>query len=55
MKQDEPNDETNFTLRLLVFQMHNAGYSQDAIAAYVGRGKQTINAMLKPLPKKKGN
>jgi hypothetical protein len=39
-------------LKILVFQMYQAGVTQDAIARYVGKSKGTINEMLKPLPKK---
>lgn len=46
--------DTSLELKALIFQMHIAGYTQDAIAAYVGKSKGTINEMLKPLQKKKG-
>lgn len=47
-------EESNeILLKTLVFQMHAAGCTQDAIAAYLGKGKQTINTMLKPLQKEK--
>jgi predicted transcriptional regulator len=46
--------EVPLELKSLVFQMHIAECTQDAIAAYVGKSKSTINEMLKPLQKKKG-
>ena len=46
-------DEEPTALKLLVFQLHHAKYTQDAIAAYVGKSKGTINEMLKPLQKRK--
>ena len=49
------NLETEYSLALktLVFAMHQAGYSQLAIATYVGKSKTDINQMLKPLQKGK--
>jgi hypothetical protein len=49
-----PTTEESLAFKNLLFQMHSAGYSQDAIAAYLGRGKLVINELLKPLQKKKG-
>lgn len=49
MKQPLAPSETSLELKGLVFQMHLAGCTQDAIAAYVGKSKSTINEMLKPL------
>jgi hypothetical protein len=49
------NSETSVEMKLLVFQMHSAGCTQDAIAAYVGKSKGTINEMLKPLQKGRKN
>ncbi len=54
MKETKTPTELTLELKALVFQMYLAGCTQDAIAAYVGRGKQTINEMLKPLPKRTG-
>jgi len=53
MKKKNVNAEQEVPLELksLLFQMHMAGCTQDAIAAYLGKGKQTINEMLKPLQK----
>lgn len=45
--------EVPIELKSLVFQMHMAGCTQDAIAAYLGKGKVLINGLLKPLQKKK--
>jgi hypothetical protein len=53
MKETKTTGDVNLELKLLVFQMHVAGYSQDAIASYVGKRKSTINEMLKPLQKRK--
>jgi hypothetical protein len=53
MPQEDTKDVSP-TLKLLVFQMHEAGYSQAQIAAYVNKATATINAMLKPLQRKKG-
>ena len=54
MKQTAPNtSEADLEFKALLFAMHQAGYTQDAIAAYLGKGKATINALLKPLQKKK--
>jgi hypothetical protein len=52
MPRDDNTDEP-IELKLLVFQMHQAKYTQDAIAAYVSKSKSTINEMLKPLQKRK--
>ena len=46
--------ETSLELKWLLFEMHEAGYTQDAMAAYLGKGKKTINEMLKPLQNGKG-
>ena len=46
--------ETNLELKSLLFEMHEAGYTQDAMAAYLGKSKKTINEMLKPLQNGKG-
>ena len=46
--------ETSLELKRLLFEMHEAGYTQDAMAAYLGKGKKTINEMLKPLQNGKG-
>jgi hypothetical protein len=46
--------ETSLELKRLIFEMHEAGYTQDAMAAYLGKGKKTINEMLKPLQNGKG-
>jgi transposase len=53
MTSEETKDDS-VALRLLVFHMHSAGYTQNEIAAYVERSKTTINAMLKPLQRRKG-
>jgi transposase len=55
-KKVNATPEPSIELRSIVFQMHMAGCTQDAIAAYLGKGKQTINEMLKPLqkPSKRG-
>lgn len=50
----EDLSETTFDLKRLLFEMHEAGYTQDAMAAYLGKGKKTINEMLKPLQNGKG-
>jgi transposase len=55
MKQAEKLNDLSLELKSLVFQMHLAGSTQDAIAAYVGKSKGTINEMLKPLQKRKAN
>ena len=41
--------DDSICLKLLVFQMHMAGLSQSAIAAYIGKSKTDVNRMLKPL------
>jgi hypothetical protein len=51
MDEQKLNSEA-LLLRTLVFQMHDAGIPQSAIGKYVGKAAGTINAMLKPLPKK---
>jgi hypothetical protein len=51
MKQSAETIETSIEFKSLLFQMHMAGCTQDAIAAYLGKRKSTINEMLKPLPK----
>jgi transposase len=53
MKETKATGDVNLELKSLVFQMHVAGYSQNAIAAYVGKSKSIINEMLKPLQKRK--
>jgi DNA-binding CsgD family transcriptional regulator len=45
--------ELGLAFKSLVFQMHIANYTQDEIAAYVGKSKSTINEMLKPLKKRR--
>ncbi|MBB5063904.1 transposase [Granulicella mallensis] len=55
MKPSVSSLDTSLELKALVFQMHTAGCTQDAIAAYVGKSKGTINEMLKPLQKGKKN
>ena len=54
METKAPTD-LSIELKTLVFQMHIAGCTQDGIAAYVGKSKSTINDMLKPLQKRKGD
>jgi hypothetical protein len=46
--------ENSLEFKWLLFQMHEAGYTQDAMAAYLGKGKKTINEMLRPLQSGKG-
>ena len=46
--------ETSLELKRLLFEMHEAGYTQDAMAAYLGKSKKTVNEMLKPLQTGKG-
>ena len=46
--------DANLELKWLLFEMHEAGYTQDAMAAYLGKGKGTINEILKPLQNGKG-
>jgi IS30 family transposase len=55
MKEIEAPTSLSLELKTLVFQMHDAGCTQDAIAAYVGKSKSTINEMLKPLQKRRGD
>lgn len=50
----ESLSETGLELKRLLFEMHEAGYTQEAMAAYLGKGKKTINEMLKPLQNGKG-
>lgn len=50
----ETVSETSLELKRLLFEMHEAGYTQDAMAAYLGKAKRTINEMLKPLQTGKG-
>jgi hypothetical protein len=50
----ESLSEISLELKWLLFEMHEAGYTQDAMAAYLGKGKKTINEMLKPLQNGKG-
>jgi transposase len=54
VKQSIATPEQSLELKALAFQMHSAGYTQNAIAAYVGKSKSTINDLLKPLQKGKG-
>ena len=49
-KQADQEEDIHF--KTLLFQMYQAGFTQEAMAKYLGRGKQTINALLKPLQKK---
>lgn len=52
-----PNNELgedSLMVKLLVLQMHESGYTQNQICAYLQKSKTTINALLKPLQKKKG-
>jgi hypothetical protein len=46
--------EASLEFKRLLFEMHEAGYTQDAMAAYLGKGKKVINEMLKPLQTGKG-
>ena len=46
--------ETSLEFKRLLFEMHEAGYTQDAMAAYLGKSKKTINDLLKPLQAGKG-
>jgi predicted transcriptional regulator len=46
--------ETGLEFKRLLFEMHEAGYTQDAIAQYLNKSKKTINDMLKPLQNGKG-
>jgi hypothetical protein len=50
---EDKTTESSLALKTLVFQMHMAGISQGAIAAYVGKSKTDVNRMLKPLQKDK--
>jgi hypothetical protein len=50
----ESLSEISLELKWLLFEMHEAGYTQNAMAAYLGKGKKTINEMLKPLQNGKG-
>jgi hypothetical protein len=50
----ESLSETSLEFKWLLFAMHEAGYTQDAMAAYLGKRKKTINEMLKPLQNGKG-
>jgi DNA-binding CsgD family transcriptional regulator len=47
--------EDSLLLKLLVLQMHESGYTQDQICAYLQKSKSTVNALLRPLQKKKGS
>lgn len=42
-------------LKMLVFNMHASGRTQEEISKYVGKSKGDINALLKPLAKSKAN
>ena len=53
MNDKETQTGHSLELKALVFQLYAAGHTQDAIAAYVGKSKSTINELLKPLQKKK--
>jgi len=46
--------DTSLEFKRLLFEMHEAGYTQDAMAAYLGKRKKTINEMLRPLQTGKG-
>jgi hypothetical protein len=46
--------EDSLGLKWLLFEMHEAGYTQDAMAAYLAKSKKTINEMLRPLQNGKG-
>jgi len=46
--------EISLGLKSLLFEMHEAGYTQDAMAAYLGKSKKTINELLRPLQNGKG-
>jgi len=50
----ESLSETSLEFKWLLFEMHEAGYTQDAMAAYLGKSKKTINDLLKPLQTGKG-
>ena len=50
----ESLSDTGLELKWLLFEMHEAGYTQDAMAAYLGKSKKTINDQLKPLQTGKG-
>ena len=39
----ESLSDTGLELKWLLFEMHEAGYTQNAMAAYLGKGKKTIN------------
>ncbi len=51
MENENLSQET-ILLKTLVFQMYEAGMTQEAISKYVGKGKKTVNEWLQPLPKK---
>jgi transposase len=55
VSQPKPISDASLELKALIFQMHTAGYSQGAIAAYLGKGNSTINELMKPLQKGKKN
>lgn len=50
----ESLSDTSLEFKRLLFEMHEAGYTQDAMAAYLGKSKKTINYLLKPLQTGKG-
>jgi hypothetical protein len=50
---DSIGKDVSLALKTLVFQMHQAGFTQGAIAAYVGKSKTDINKILRPLQKEK--
>jgi len=49
------SSDVSLELKALIFHMHMAGYSQNAIASYLGKGNSTINEIMKPLQKGKKN
>jgi ABC-type transport system involved in Fe-S cluster assembly fused permease/ATPase subunit len=53
MSEKSTGAEASVALKTLIFQMYQAGCTQGAIAAYVGKSKTDINQMLKPLQKAK--
>jgi hypothetical protein len=50
----EGPSETSLEFKRLLFEMHEAGYTQEAMAAYLSKSKKTINEMLRPLQNGKG-
>ncbi len=53
MRRADSQPEVSLAFKALVFQMHVANYTQDEIAAYIGKSKSTINEILKPLKKRR--